>query len=145
MSVYFAEAIATGEVKIGFSSEPWHRVRSLSRGGKRCRLLATIRTNGTRKHRADDFALEQETHLRFSEHRVSGEWFAPVDEVLLAAAVAYARSGGDTDAHKLPTREADRLKRRAWHRDWVRDRSRWIIDALANGDMRRIPHAMRYR
>lgn len=69
--VYFARD-ARGLCKIGFSSNPWARVRDLRQTGAvgAVELLAKI---------VGDMADEKAHHARFAELRETGEWFRYVD------------------------------------------------------------------
>ena len=72
--VYFIQCGTTGPVKIGMARDVRKRMATLQTA---CpfdlRLLAAI--DGS----AD---LERELHQRFAEHRLRGEWFLPVPELL---------------------------------------------------------------
>ncbi len=104
MAVYFIEA-PDGDIKIGYSGHPAWRARQLARNGLVPRLLAVIPSD----HRHDRFP-ESQLHDRFRRVSLGGEWFAPSDELLLAAAVAYAREGGDSGVHDvLRTRRVPRV------------------------------------
>lgn len=74
--IYFAQAEGIGHIKIGFtdSLDASDRVVTLQTGSPvLLRLLGTI--PGT----IDD---EKDLHRRFAAHRVCGEWFKPVPELL---------------------------------------------------------------
>jgi hypothetical protein len=63
-----------GAIKIGLTIAPHKRLRSLQSGSPiLLRVLAT--TQGARETEAD-------YHERFAEHRLHGEWFARVPEIL---------------------------------------------------------------
>lgn len=63
-----------GPIKIGHSVNPTARLVDLQMGSHEdLRILATM-PGGLRK--------ERELHRRFAAHRLRGEWFSPVEEVL---------------------------------------------------------------
>jgi hypothetical protein len=72
--VYFARAVTTGMIKIGFSSNPWARISELQTGSADVLELASV-VPGTRE---DEAAL----HERFKPHRVNREWFSPAPELV---------------------------------------------------------------
>ena len=77
--VYFVEAPATGQIKIGFTTNIEARFKALSaHSGAELRLLATM--PGTRRK-------ERTLHRKFAADRVRGEWFRATDDLL-----AYIRS-----------------------------------------------------
>jgi hypothetical protein len=75
--IYFIQVGESGPIKIGHTLS-WSGVRrrlvELQTGNhERLRLLGSI--DGFRKR-------EEELHEEFKEHRLVGEWFEPVDEIL---------------------------------------------------------------
>lgn len=75
--VYFLQDGPGGLVKIGFTKHLRARIAELQCGhANRLQLLGTW--FGGRKE-------ERELHRRFARHRVHGEWFTPVPEILAAA------------------------------------------------------------
>jgi hypothetical protein len=75
--IYFIQVGVSGPIKIGHTFS-WSSVRKrlehLQTGNhERLRLLGSI--EGFRKR-------EEELHEKFKEHRLVGEWFEPVDEIL---------------------------------------------------------------
>jgi hypothetical protein len=76
MPVYFIQSGDTGPVKIGFTKDVRQRISALQTGHSApLRLLHLF--DGTE---TDEAAL----HVRFAAHRLIGEWFAPVPEVVAA-------------------------------------------------------------
>lgn len=72
--VYFIRSGETGPIKIGISRDVARRKGELEREEKeKLTVLATV--EGT-------MADERTLHQRFAEHRLHGEWFAPVPELL---------------------------------------------------------------
>ena len=66
-SVYFIEAIGTGQIKIGFSNNPTSRIKTLQTGSaSKLILLGCINS---------DQSLESHLHGRFAHLRQHGEWF----------------------------------------------------------------------
>jgi hypothetical protein len=77
--VYFIQA-ERGEIKIGYSSRPYDRLRALQTNTiSELRMLKVI--EGAQ-------SLEKELHERFKQHRVRGEWFNPHKELLAFIGVA---------------------------------------------------------
>lgn len=71
---YFARPIQGGPIKIGYSAWPELRAGSLHwRHGDSVEILAIL--DGGRLR-------ERELHGLFAEYRITGEWFAPVQEIL---------------------------------------------------------------
>jgi hypothetical protein len=60
-------------IKIGFSRNPWSRVKELGKFNPNVELLATER--GT-------YMLEKQRHEQFAAYHKEGEWFTCVDEIL---------------------------------------------------------------
>jgi len=78
--VYFIQQGESGPIKIGFSKDPAARLKTLQASSPHpLRLLRTI--HGERPR-------EQSIHSKFRRHRLSGEWFAPVPELLEYIATA---------------------------------------------------------
>lgn len=72
--VYFIQANPGDEIKIGFSTDPYRRLRALQTAAtKELHLLAAM--PGMPE-------LERQTHERFAAHRTIGEWFTPAREIL---------------------------------------------------------------
>lgn len=98
-SVYFARRASDGAIKIGTSTNVGRRLAALrSQHGCAVELLSTELGGRAR---------ETEIHDALADHRLSGEWFAPTADVLVAAATAGAL---------LPTRDiaAPGPRLRAW-------------------------------
>lgn len=73
-SVYFIQDPDTGLIKIGFSTNPYERIRMLTYKAKTLLdVLLVIRGPKT---------LEKRLHQRFNPIRVQGEWFKPEEELL---------------------------------------------------------------
>jgi hypothetical protein len=65
--VYFIADDTMETVKIGYSKNPWARVKDLQTGRKnRLHVVATLKTTGVS---------EADVHWVFKEERISGEWF----------------------------------------------------------------------
>jgi len=101
--VYFASNQG-GHIKIGFSSNPWARVRELSTGGGPLRLLAV--QSGSRQ---DEAAL----HLRFSALRKHGEWFEPGQELLTCINDVALRSSDVVPEAEAEADAEEKKKKRA--------------------------------
>ena len=71
---YFLRAGLDGPIKIGFTSNLRHRLTSIETSSSEEIFILSV-IDGARE-------LEQELHRRFWPHRVRGEWFAPVPELL---------------------------------------------------------------
>jgi hypothetical protein len=72
--VYFAQAVKSGFIKIGFSILPPRRIANLQTASfERLRLVSYLR--GTMR-------TESELHKRFAAHRLIGEWYRPNGPVL---------------------------------------------------------------
>lgn len=71
--VYFAQAEDTGFVKIGFSTRPYRRVKSLGRD-----MVPLGAMPGSRIE-------EGRMHLRWAHCRLFGEWFQPSSDLLMFA------------------------------------------------------------
>jgi integrase/recombinase XerD len=72
--VYFIRAADDGPIKIGRSRRPLARFASLQTSSPRAlRLLLAYRAGELE---------ERHLHSRFARHRLDGEWFAPVPELL---------------------------------------------------------------
>jgi hypothetical protein len=71
-AVYFIQRGEDGPIKIGETkSDPADRLKALQIGSaERLRLLGHVRSK------------ETEVHARFSQHRISGEWFRPHQDIL---------------------------------------------------------------
>jgi hypothetical protein len=73
-TVYFMQGAAGEPIKIGFSANLEQRLQNLRKqSGRKLRVIASL--EGT-------LATEREIHERFAAHRLEGEWFAPVPELL---------------------------------------------------------------
>jgi hypothetical protein len=78
--VYFIQPTGGGLIKIGMSSNPRERLNLLQTGCPvELRILGTL---------PGGQPLELELHQRFAAHRVRGEWFEPVPELLAVVAEA---------------------------------------------------------
>ncbi len=72
--IYFIQDQATLAIKIGCSSDPQKRLEGLQTSSPSpLKLLATT---------VGDFKEEKELHERFEDHRLTGEWFKPHDNLL---------------------------------------------------------------
>jgi len=74
MSVYFIQAGEDGPIKIGHTSNVPSRLKSLQTGHA-AKLKVLGQCEGDKK-------LEKSLHHKFAEHRLTGEWFNPVQEIL---------------------------------------------------------------
>lgn len=71
--VYFIRA-SSGPIKIGVAKDPRVRLRTLQTSThERLSLLATL---------VGTYETERDLHRKFAHLRLSGEWFAPSDELL---------------------------------------------------------------
>lgn len=71
--VYFIQGVDGGPIKIGVSIDVIARLRDLQTGSPvRLRLIGV---------RNGDQATEADLHIRLSQHRLYGEWFADVPDV----------------------------------------------------------------
>ena len=96
-----------GPIKIGFSVNPEKRLRELQAANPYpLRILGTVRAL------KDD---ERDLHLRFAQHRVRGEWFAPTKAVLDGVGRPYSYSeliaGLREFQEELPCGAADDLEK----------------------------------
>lgn len=73
-TVYLLRAGESGPFKIGFTAKNVSgRVKQLQTGCyEKIRIIATI---------CGDKTIENHLHTKFSQHRLQGEWFAPIDEI----------------------------------------------------------------
>lgn len=75
--LYFIQA-GSGPVKIGVARNPIERIATLQTAHyERLRILGCMWSSRS---------YEGHLHRRFAAHRVSGEWFAPVPEIIASAA-----------------------------------------------------------
>lgn len=73
-SVYFAQCISTGLIKIGVSVDVTKRIKQIEQAScRRLSLLGTIPGN---------ISIERRLHKQWSACREMGEWFAPNAEML---------------------------------------------------------------
>lgn len=73
-AIYFIQDGEDGPIKIGSGRNPWLRLEHLQIGNPReLHIRAVVRT-----HRG----YERELHQRFAAHRIRGEWFEPVPDLL---------------------------------------------------------------
>ena len=73
--IYFIEEGLDGKIKIGYSTNPSERLKTLQTSNPRTlRLLITIEGN-----EQDEKIL----HTKFSKYRLQGEWFEPNEEILI--------------------------------------------------------------
>lgn len=73
--IYFIQAQGIGHIKIGFTDgDPLVRMSQLQPSSP-VPLVLMATTSGTQE-------VEKQLHKRFAEHRVRGEWFKPVSELL---------------------------------------------------------------
>jgi hypothetical protein len=85
-TVYFIQRGEDGPIKIGSTGlDPRHRLAALQIGSaERLRLLGYLQSK------------ETEIHSLFSEHRLSGEWFRPHQDILEFVRTRTIRSISDT-------------------------------------------------
>lgn len=84
-NVYIIRDTASGAVKIGVANDPHARLRGLQGGNPHDLELVDWTPGGQ--------VLERFIHRHLDRHRLRGEWFAPVDEVLAVCELLMA--GGD--------------------------------------------------
>lgn len=78
-TVYFAQAGDGGHVKIGYTGFPTERYQELQTDNSlRVTIIASF--PGSKVE-------EKALHVRFNAHRIRGEWFHPVPELLETARV----------------------------------------------------------
>jgi hypothetical protein len=86
--VYFVRCVATGRVKIGYSTDVTDRFRQLQTGSpSELELLAAVRTVRVE---------EKRLHRQFSHLRIRGEWFEPGDD-LMALIAEHASPQGEQE------------------------------------------------
>jgi hypothetical protein len=133
-TVYFIQPVDGGPIKVGIAVDVEERLRKLQMGNwVRLRIIATC--PGGR-------AQEKRLHKEWRKHRVHGEWFSPVREVM-AWIAEYAtpyvtRREAAAQAARERAREIERVAR--WHRDWRRmwrQLGREVVRALAPRASRR--------
>lgn len=104
-NVYFIENVATGAVKIGITSNVWHRLVTL-RGsiGQPVRLVAISGGDGEWTHRR----LERGLHGVFRSDRIQSEWFrpSPLMERLIRMSKQAEFYVGDANQHDAVTLDA---------------------------------------
>ncbi|MDF0673749.1 MAG: GIY-YIG nuclease family protein [Nitrospira sp.] len=72
--IYFIKNIVNGQIKIGYTDKPNKRLAELQTGSTdKLVLIRAIEGDKT---------AEAELHSRFAVHRLQGEWFAPVQDLL---------------------------------------------------------------
>ncbi len=85
MPVYIVQCTGTDRVKIGFSAQPYLRLKKLSTSSPYpLRLVKSV---------AGDYKTEREFHRHFAEYRRHGEWFEFTDEMLYFMDRRLANSG----------------------------------------------------
>lgn len=106
--VYFLQGGEGGDIKIGVSGNPAHRMADLQIGhGKPLQLLVVC---------TGSYPLETRLHRWFREHRRIGEWFAPGADLLLF--IEYAKvcpEGIDALLAEMECEERERTKRLTEH------------------------------
>lgn len=89
--VYFIAEHSSDRVKIGFSKNPWARLKNLqTANSSKMDIVCHLRTSGVS---------EAEIHRLLSEYSVGGEWY--LNEGLVADCIAAIKSGSVTDAAHL--------------------------------------------
>lgn len=84
--VYFIENVQTRAIKIGTAVDPDARIRQLQTGAD-----AELRLIGAIVPSVIFETTERQLHKRFSSHRLTGEWFAPVIHRDVLAILAMAQ------------------------------------------------------
>ena len=74
MAVYVVQAGEGSPVKIGTTNRLLNRMATLQRDSAAPLRIVRLFEGGFRD--------EKELHLRFAQHRLQGEWFAPADEII---------------------------------------------------------------
>lgn len=98
MSVYFIQAGENGPIKIGHAKNALVRFKELQVASHQTLTLLGLVDGGANEERA--------FHEKFAAHRVRGEWFAPVAELVNFAhankpPVNYRRSVLERNGHPL--------------------------------------------
>lgn len=82
--IYFAKAVTSGNIKIGFTRSPAKRLSQLQANlDQDVEMLATM---------PGGFTLEASLHAKFIASRISGEWFKPTEDLvnyIKTAATSY--------------------------------------------------------
>jgi hypothetical protein len=79
--LYLIREGESGPIKIGRSNDPWKRMDTLQSGNPRQLFMICAFRVGTTAH-----IVERNTHREFIAHRMLGEWYAPVDQLVDFAA-----------------------------------------------------------
>lgn len=96
--VYFVQAGPEGPIKIGYAKRVAARFAELQTANAEPLILLGVLFDGTR-------SLEAQTHLRFADFRLRGEWFNPADEIF--DFLAETTNGYPSAAlHKIRARRA---------------------------------------
>lgn len=97
--VYYAYDEVHGEVKIGFSTNPWARVKELVVGRPGITLLAVEK---------GDRVTERERHQSFEQHRLNGEWYQYSLEIQTLVSSLRATTTVATTVATVATRGEER-------------------------------------
>lgn len=109
--IYFAQPVNGGAIKIGHSSDPFARLRSLNTASaERLRIIGLFPGSPLD---------EKRLHATLAAHRLSGEWFRDCPEVLAVIAVPQQRPKRPTPVEVLTQ---------------TRDALTLAVEALARGD-----------
>lgn len=91
--VYFIRGKHLGLIKIGYSKDPYQRLRELQQPNPDDLTLLAMRVG--------DVELEHALHARFADQRQRGEWFLPcpelMEEVAFAKTLTAIRTSDDGD------------------------------------------------
>lgn len=86
MSVYYIQAGDDGPIKIGHADDPWKRLSQVQVGHSEPLRIIAVAQGGA--------AEEKQTHEKFSEDRIRGEWFRPSAQLIAHIGnIRYRRAG----------------------------------------------------
>ena len=101
--VYFIVNREVGTVKIGVSTNPKSRMNHLQIGSPHRLVLAATSPGG--------YSLENQLHVQFAKHRLSGEWFRLVPEIQQRIDIANGQTGRRSRSKtvKRPVKDSGRV------------------------------------
>jgi hypothetical protein len=130
---YFIQVGDDGPIKIGQTSSPEARIRAIDAfNPSKLNVLLVIKCRGH----------ERALHVRFAQHRLKGEWFAPAPEIL--AVIDELRSQATATGEQVDPSERGESTRRNKLRDdaiaelfQALNRPQTYPDQLVKGIMRK--------